>query len=279
MRASALACTDWGRPLLKTAVSSLQFLGTGPGSPVPGKFFSSCVLRHESAIVLVDAGEPCSQRLAEFGISAADIDSVLLTHGHSDHTAGLPMLLQSAWLAPRKKALPIFLPRELINPLEAWLQAVYLPPSLLGFPLQFHSWVLGQDVEAAPGVEVRPFPTTHLDSLREIIDPSAKDRFEIFGLAVSCGGKRVVFSSDLGAPQDLLPALDKPCAVLVCELSHFEPRDLFAFLDGKEVETLVLNHLAPDLAGKEREIAEMARTAMPAVRRIVVPADGDKIDF
>lgn len=260
-------------------MSSLQFLGTGPGSPVPGKFFSSCLLEHDSALVLVDAGEPCSQRLVEAGVSSADIDAVLLTHGHSDHTAGLPMLLQSAWLAPRQKALPIYLPKELIAPLEAWLCAVYLPPSLLGFELSFRSWTAGRSVAAAKNVDVIPFPTTHLEGLRRIIDPAAKDKFEIFGLDIRCGAKRVVFSSDLGEPADLEPALRAPCDVLVCELSHFSADELFAFLQGKTIGTLVLNHLAPEHAGAEAKIAEHTARALPQVRRVVVPRDGEKIDF
>lgn len=274
-----MACAVLLPPVKEARVSSLVFLGTGPGSPVRGKFFSSCLLSTEDAQILVDAGEPCSQRLAELGVSPAEIDAVLLTHGHSDHTAGFPMLLQAAWLAPRKKKLDVFLPAELIAPLQAWLRAVYLPPELLGFGLDFHAWRSGHGERLCRGMEAVPFPTTHLESLRRIIDPSARERFEIFGLDIRAGGKRVVFSSDLGSPGDLAAALQEPCDVLVCELSHFAPEDLFAFLRGRSIGLLLLNHLGAELAGRESEVAAAARRELPGIARIEVPADGMRIEF
>ena len=260
-------------------VHSLLFLGTGPGTPVSGRFCSSCLLRSDESLVLVDAGEPCSQRLIEAGIAIADLDAVLITHGHSDHTAGFPMLVQSSWLAPRSRPLPVYLPRELIKPLLAWLDAVYLPASLLGFELDLRAWDPAQTITAAPGVEVGIFRTTHLRGLQQKIDPSAQGRFEIFGLDVDCRGRRVVFSSDLGAPSDLGPVLKRPCDVLVCELSHFQPDELFATLRGSSIGQLVFNHLSPDLNGREDELLALAQRALPEVGAIRVVRDGDRVDF
>ena len=259
---------------------TLLFLGTGPGQPVGGRFSSSCLLESgDGARVLVDAGEPCSRQLVAAGVPVAELDAVLITHGHSDHIGGLPMLLQSAWLAPRGRPLPVYLPAELIEPLRGWLEAVYLPPKLLGFPLELRAWKAGEDVAVARGVEVATFPTTHLRGLQAKIDPQAKERFEIFGLDARCGGRRVVFSSDLGSPADLAPVLSTPCDVLVCELSHFLPEELFAVLQNRTIGRLVFNHLAPALNGREDELVQAARRALPHIGRITAVRDGDRVEF
>lgn len=260
-------------------VGSLLFLGTGPGNPVPARFCSSVLLRTPQARVLVDAGEPCSLRLREAGVPVASLDAVLLTHGHSDHVGGFPMLLQAAWLEPRTKPLAVYLPEELIVPLQSWLEAVYLPPSLLGFAVDFRPWAAGRAEEVAPGVWVTPFASTHLDGLKKLIDPTADDRFKVFSLTAETGGRRAVFSSDLGAPADLAQPLAQPCDVLVCELSHFTPAELFGFLRGREIGELVLTHLAGDLAGREEEIAAEARAVLGPSSRVRVLRDGDEVGF
>ncbi len=260
-------------------MNSILFLGTGPGRPVPGRGFSSYLLRTSTATVLVDAGEPCSLRLRELGLPLAALDAVLITHGHSDHTGGFSMLLQSAWLEERPTDLPIYIPQELIRPLGAWLEASYLPARLIGFTPQFFPWQEGRRESIAPGVECTPFPTTHLDSLREIINPGSRVDFEVFSLVMSVGQRRVVFSSDLGEPQDLAAALAEPCDVLVCELSHFAPEDLFAFLSDKSIGQLALTHLCGDLAGQEKEVEAMAVRLLPKAGRVIIPRDGDTLEF
>jgi ribonuclease BN (tRNA processing enzyme) len=98
-------------------------------------------------------------------------------------------------------------------------------------------------------------------------------------LAIEAGGKRVVFSSDIGAAGDLSDPLSVRCDVLVCELAHVAPDELFRFLQTRTVPRLVLNHLAPSWQGREEEIRELAREFMPRTGEVIIPRDGDEIVF
>jgi hypothetical protein len=55
---------------------------------------------------------------------------------------------------------------------------------------------------------------------------------------------RIVHSADIGAPKDLEPLLAKPVDLLVCELAHFEPKDLFRYLKGRDIGQILFMHVA-----------------------------------
>ncbi len=57
------------------------------------------------ARVLIDVGSGAQLRFAEAGASFADLDAVLLTHLHADHTADLPALLKSGYFSNRERSL------------------------------------------------------------------------------------------------------------------------------------------------------------------------------
>jgi ribonuclease BN (tRNA processing enzyme) len=65
------------------------FLGTG-GTRAAGRAAScNLILIHGKARLLVDAGSGAFTRLGELGIGLHDLDTILLTHLHIDHTAEL----------------------------------------------------------------------------------------------------------------------------------------------------------------------------------------------
>ncbi len=59
---------------------------------------NTAIVRGGGTTILLDAGLSARKtvtRLAEAGIEPGEIDAVLLTHEHGDHTSGLPVLLRS----------------------------------------------------------------------------------------------------------------------------------------------------------------------------------------
>ena len=72
----------------------LTFLGTGAPRPSPTRYGPSILLEAGETKLLVDAGPGMRQRIFQAGgfELLTDIDTVLITHLHFDHTIELPNL-------------------------------------------------------------------------------------------------------------------------------------------------------------------------------------------
>jgi len=233
---------------------SITFLGTSDGLPSPDRHHASLLLRLGGKTTLLDCGEPCSHTLKRLGVDFNSLDEIIVTHSHSDHIGGLPMLLQSLWLEQRTRPLPVYLPAGVIEPLRHWLHACYLFEEQFGFEIQWQP--------------LTAFPTTHLNHTRaEFAGKHPEVKFEAFAVRF---GNRLGYSGDLGDPGDLAPLF--PLDLLVCELAHFHPQKLADFLKDKPVKRLALTHLS-----------RQARARLPEVKALFPNAifanDGDTIEL
>jgi ribonuclease BN (tRNA processing enzyme) len=249
-------------------------VGSACGVPVPGRGHSSFLLATEEFRILVDAGEPCSRTLAEIEFDLRSFDAIFLTHGHSDHTGGLPMLIQAAWLSDRTEPLNIFLPAELSEPLKAWLNASYLGPDIVPFEIVFVPWE-SQACFEFHGLKVHPAPTTHLATLNR---SSIPNRFKAYSLRIEHPDFRIVFSGDLGSPNDLQGQLSEHIDLLITEVAHFPPAELFRFLSTKSIDRVVLTHLPKKWTGKEEILLKSAREALPA-KRVTIASDRLRLEI
>ncbi len=91
---------------------ALHVMLCGTGSPMPDLSRASACTAVIAAghIVLIDAGPGSWAKLAAARIPAAAIDTILLTHLHSDHIGGLGEIAMQTWVAGRKTPLQVFGP-------------------------------------------------------------------------------------------------------------------------------------------------------------------------
>ena len=73
-----------------SAVSEVLFLGTGNAFSPPGRMHALALVDRE---ILIDAPPTVLPQLRIAGVSPSDLNHLLFTHWHADHTFGFPFLL------------------------------------------------------------------------------------------------------------------------------------------------------------------------------------------
>lgn len=87
----------------------VALLGTGGTLPLPDRFLSAVLVRCGGQLILIDAGEGTQVSLRKLGWGLKDIGTILLTHFHADHVAGLPGLLLTIGNSGRTKDEPLII--------------------------------------------------------------------------------------------------------------------------------------------------------------------------
>lgn len=103
-------------------------LGTGGTVPLPERWLTSLIIRLKGKEILIDCGEGTQIALHKQRLSCKHIDTILFTHYHADHTAGLPGLLLTMAKSERTEPITIVGPKGLQEILQGVaIVARYIP--------------------------------------------------------------------------------------------------------------------------------------------------------
>lgn len=211
---------------------------------------------------MIDCGEPISRSYKASGLDYDLVDRIFISHLHSDHMAGFFMLMQGFWLEQRKKDLPVNMPADGIKPFIQLLNAGLIFKELLQFRLNFEPLKAGQPVETGD-VRVTPYASTHLEQLRRAFQKRYPQEFAAYCFLIEKGMMRIGHSADIGCPEDLEPLLKKPLDLLVCELAHFQPEDLFLYLQPRAIKRILFMHVGRPYWADMKRTQRMAAKMLP----------------
>ena len=212
----------------------LTFLGTGAPRPSPTRYGPSILLEAGETKLLVDAGPGMRQRIFQAGgfELLTDIDTVLITHLHFDHTIELPNLWLTGWLFGRKKNMKVYGPEGTEDFMSHFEQAFDWD---LRYRYLTNVHVEGSDLittDIEPGVfynqdglKITAFDVAHLP-----LDPETEELLGLegatFGYRVDYKGRSVVFSGDTRSlPGSKIIEISKGVDVLIHETQIPYPGD------------------------------------------------------
>ncbi len=226
----------------------ITLLGTGNPRPNMERFGPSILVEAGTQRLLIDAGRGAAQRLFEIGQRdlLVGIDTLLLTHLHSDHTVGLPDVWLTSWIFGRTRALSLLGPPGTVEMAGHLAQAYQWDITTRskdeGFPAE------GVRLAAA---NVAPGVVYDVEGLRVTAFAVDHGAFAVpaYGYRVDYRGRSAVFSGDMRFDERFVDYA-KGVDVMVMEVISPEVEARRAQVqDPKALARILARHISPEQAG------------------------------
>lgn len=261
---------------------AVQVLGSG-GPELQDKRASSSYLVWEKgqARALIDAGGGSALRFGESGAQMSQLDVILFTHFHVDHSGDFPALIKSSWFEDRKRPLPIYGPpgndfmpstTEFVSDFFADNRGAYRYLSELLAPGEEGSYTMQPHDVIATSTPMAVFRSGDIaaSAVRVIHGsvPALAWRIEI-------GAKVIVFSGDTNGEGDGIVQLAKNADLFVAHNAvpegatgierrlHMPPSVIGQIAQDARVKRLVLSHRMLRTLGKEDQTLSEIKKRYP----------------
>ena len=251
----------------------LQVLGSGGPELYDRRASSSyLVWFNGKARVLIDIGGGAALRFHEAGARVEDLDAILFTHLHVDHSADLPALIKASWFGKRIEPLDIYGPHSnnlmpstvtFVRTLFDKTRGAYRYLGDFLSPLDKTTYKLKpHDVPVKGNPPLTTFKLEHGRAQTAVVRHGA---FPALAWRVEMGGKSVVISGDTNGDGDQLERLAKGADLLIAHNAvpegavgierslHMPPSVIGQIAQTAQVKQLVLSHRMARTLGKEDE--------------------------
>lgn len=224
----------------------VTLLGTGGPLPSLERFGPSTLIEAGGRAFLIDAGRGALPRLAEVGVSWAEVEGVLLTHLHSDHVVGFPDLWLTGWLVRPGRGHPL----TVWGPPGTASMIAHLREAF-SFDIQVRQ---ADDEASAQGAHIRA-----VEVLDDVVYDSGGVRITAFsvdhapvepalGYRLDYAGRSVVVSGDTRVSENLIRHA-RGVDLLIHEVASRESF-IRAGVPEQRARDVVARHTSPEEAGQ-----------------------------
>jgi len=248
----------------------LQVLGSGGPEIDDGRASSGYLIWKEGrARVLVDMGSGSLARFEQSKALLNELDVILLTHLHVDHSNDLPALIKGSFFTRRDRDLLIFGPtgNHLMPPLTTFINSLFGEEGAFRY---LNNYVDGSGrYQLVPGdIDITlPAKRVVVDTEQFKVSAIPVDHGPIPAIAwrVDIAGRSVVFSGDMSNKKNTLWQLATQADILVAHHAiaeqsnpvarnlHMPPSEIGKIAGRASVKQLVLSHRMKRTIGKESE--------------------------
>jgi ribonuclease BN (tRNA processing enzyme) len=239
---------------------SVTFLGTGDAFGSGGRFQTCMMIECPDTRFLIDCGASSLIAMKKYGVSPATIDTILVSHLHGDHFAGIPFFILDAQFSRRAAPLTIAGPPGIEARVRATMEALFPKSSemIQRYPIHYR--------ELMPSVITR---IASVGIIAETVEhPSGAPSY---ALRVECAGRIIAYSGDTQWTDALLQIADG-ADLFICECFYYDKTvryhiDYQSLINQKRnmgYKRLILTHLGEDmldeLSNIQLECAEDGKT-------------------
>lgn len=277
--------------LLLASKIELEVLGSG-GPEIDGRASTSYLLWIDNkARLLVDMGSGSMLRFEEAGAALEDLNVVVLTHLHIDHSVDLPSFVKAGFFSERKESLEIIAPRgnKYFPSIEEYLETLFGENGAYRYM---------QDVLTPQSDSFEILPVT-IDSTEIVTKEYKNFRLKIINvnhgivpalaLAIEVDGKKIVISGDTNNANNNLDKIAKNADLFIAHHAipqhagrfaknlHMTPSIIADIAQKADVKQIVLTHRMRRTLNKESESLKIIKRVYRG--KVVFAEDRMKIEL
>jgi len=273
-------------PLVMAATSCdkngvwLQVLGSGGPEITDQRASSGYLIWHNGrARVLVDMGGGSLLRFEQTGADINDLDMILLTHLHVDHSADLPYLVKASYFTGRSKNLPIYGPtgNDLMPDTTVFIDNLFSKQGAFRYLSDYldgsESWrLIAHDVNAGreTNSKSKRFVARQADIQISAV-PVHHGPVPALAWRVDIAARSIVFSGDMNNDYDTLAGLAKNADLFIAHHAipeqagniarnlHMPPSVIGKIAAQANVRSVVLSHRMLRTLGVESQSTQFIR--------------------